>query len=80
MKKKILIHQFKNFIMLPSEIRCYWIEYISSPPNNNSIFNINGNEVLVRVNDYLILEGKKLYYYPKEVWECRKNKNIVGRI
>lgn len=72
MKKKILIHQFKSLIMLPYEIRCYWVEYISSPPNNDSIFNINGNEVLVRVGDYLVYKNKELSYFPKEIWECRE--------
>ena len=38
----------------------------------DAIFLIKGNEVVVRVGDYLVYKNKELSYFPKEIWECRE--------
>lgn len=78
-KKEFLVHQYKDLLLLPKELRKYWIEYDRSNLYFNGFFNICGNEVLVKENDYLVLDNGRLYYYPKEVYETKANKNIVGR-
>lgn len=76
-KDKIIIHKYKNGSNLPDELIKFWVEYVDIS-SLDGIFKIKENEILVKVGDYLVYDKKKLKYYPKEIWECRDNKEFVS--
>ena len=78
-KKKEFIYQFTRLRDLSLNLyRKYYVkDYI---PNTiyEGIFIIDGQEVLVYLGDYLVEYKGRLYYYPKDIYESRTNKDIVG--
>lgn len=77
-KNKIIIYKYSGLIGMPEEIKKYWVEFASIEIGPfDSIFIIDKNEILVKIDDYLILKGKKLYYFPREIWESKNNKDFI---
>lgn len=77
MFNKKIIHQYSCVSLLPTQLAKYFKDYM--PLSLDAIFEIEGKEVLVGVGDYLIKYKNRLYYYPKDIYEAKANRNLVGR-
>lgn len=74
---KEIIHRYDGLRGLPLKIyKNYWVEYIYG--SFSGIFRIDGQEVVVNEGDYLVEYKGRLYYYPKDIYEARDNKEIIS--
>lgn len=69
--REFVVHQYSLNTKLPQSLRKFFVEPVFG---GNGIFLVDGTEVLVYNYDYLIFNGKRLYHYPRNIWELRERK------
>lgn len=79
MFEREIVHQYMSLIDLPLNLyRKYWVAYVPNIPMKVGILKIEEQEVLVYPGDYLVEYKGRLYYYPKDIYESRANKEVIS--
>lgn len=74
--KEPLVYKY-NRRKMPLDFVKFYIEYVNY--GRDAAFKMEESEIAVKEGDYLVIEDNRLYYYPKDIYETRVNKEIVGR-